>query len=340
MPRFLLRAALCAIAVSFMALAVAHPVHAQAGASGKSSQEYKRVLQEAMAEYERSNWAEARALFEAAHEMQPTARTLRAIGMCSFEEKSYVISISYLGQALSDTRKPLTAEQRKQTEDALWRAHEFVAQYRLELTPSDAMLRVDGHNPFMEDGKLLLDAGTHKLTLSAEGYDTAEHTVTVRARESGELSVKLVLTGSNQPVAAAPEVQSVDTTQGATQSQTDAAPKGGLTKGQWAGIGLVGFGAVALGLGIGFGVDAKNKHERSDCEGSTCQSTEGKSLNDKALTSGNVSTAMFAVGGAAAAVGIFLAVWAREKKPEQKTALQFSPALAQGYVGGSARGVW
>jgi hypothetical protein len=337
MPRSLLHVALCALTALLFALIPG--TYAQADAT--SAKEYKRVLAEAMAEYERSNWAEARALFQAAHEMQPTARTLRAIGMCAFEEKAYVMSISFLGQAVADTRKPLTADQRKQTEDALWRAHEFVAQYRLDITPSDAAVRIDGQAPFIEDGKLLLDPGTHRLTLSAAGYDTVENTITVRARESGELSVKLVLTGSDQPVAEAPVVTPTETL-GSTQGKPvdEASKSGGLTKGQWIGIGLVGVGAVGLGLGIGFGVDAKDKYDRSGCEGAECQSASGQRLNEKAMTSGNVSTAMFAVGGVAAAAGIFLAIWAREKKPEQQTALQWSPVLAHGFVGGSARGVW
>lgn len=341
MPRSLLHVALCALAALLLAL---NPGSARADAtSAKQNQEYKRVLAEAMAEYERSNWAEARALFQAAHEMQPTARTLRAIGMCAFEEKAYVMSISFLGQALADTRKPLTAEQRKQTEDALWRAHEFVAQYRLDVTPMDATVRVDGHEPFMEDGKLLMDAGTHRITFSASGYDTVENNITVRARETGELSIKLVVSGSNQPVAEAPVAQPAETPSTGSAQPVDEAPKSGrLTKGQWVGIGLVGLGAVGLGLGIGFGVDAKNKHDRSGCEGSVCESDAGQRLNEKARTSGNVSTAMFAVGGVAAAAGIFLAIWAREKKPEtaQTSALRWSPVLAHGFVGGTARGTW
>jgi hypothetical protein len=339
MVRPLLHAARCALATLLIALGAAQLAHAQAnGRSGDSSQEYKRVLQEAMAEYERSNWAEARALFQAAHEMQPTARTLRAIGMCAFEEKAYVMAIAYLGQALSDTRKPLTADQRKQTEDALWRAREFVAKYRLVVTPSHAALLVDGHAPSLEEGKLLLDPGTHKLSFSADGYDTVEHSVSVRARETGELSIALVATGSSEAVAAAPAAATESSTPVAAAAPVDE-PKSKLTKLQWVGVGLSGFGAVGLGLGIGFGVMAKNKHDESGCD-SECPTKEDKHLNDQAYTFGNASTAMFAVGGAAAAAGIFLAVWAREKKPAAQQAFQWSPVLSKSFVGGTARAAW
>jgi hypothetical protein len=296
--------------------------------SADTSQEHKRVLQEAMAEFDRGNWSEARALFEAAHEMQPTARTLRAIGMCAFEEKSYAMAISFLSQALQDSRKALTSEQRKQTEDALWRAREFVAKYQLALSPSETTVRVDGHEPLVLEGKLLLDPGSHRLSFSAPGYQSSEQTLTVRARETAELAIKLVAVGSSDAIVSAAE----------PSPSAGASQRARLTNGQWAGIGLVGLGAAGLGLGIGFGVDAKKKHDRSGCE-STCDSRADKALNDKARTSGNVSTAMFAVGGAAAAAGIFLAVWARERKTSAH-ALQFSPMLAQGLVGGSARGVW
>ena len=57
------------------------------GAQDKSNPAYSKALASAMAEYELGNWTEARALFEQAHELNPNARTLRAIGLCAFEEK-------------------------------------------------------------------------------------------------------------------------------------------------------------------------------------------------------------------------------------------------------------
>lgn len=332
-----LRLALVAL---WLGVGTAQHVEAQSAPGKAQQQQYKRVLDEAMAEYERSNWAEARSLFEAAHELSPTARTLRAIGMCAFEEKSYVMAIKFLGDALTDTRKPLTAEQRKQTEDALWRAREFVAKYRLNLTPIDATVRIDGHEPMLADGQLLLDPGNHRLTVSASGYVTSDQTIGVRAREAGELVVTLLVEGaavaSTEPT---PPPAPEEAPAASTGAPPVDEPKGKLTKLQWVGVGLSAFGAAALGVGIGFGVDAKNKHDRSDCT-DTCETEADKKLNDQALTSAHVSTAMFVAGGVSAAAGIFLAVWGREKKPSTQQSLRFAPALAQGFVGGTARGVW
>jgi outer membrane protein assembly factor BamD (BamD/ComL family) len=48
------------------------------------------LIGDAVAEYEAGHYQEARALFRQAHEKQPTARTLRGIGMASFELRDYV----------------------------------------------------------------------------------------------------------------------------------------------------------------------------------------------------------------------------------------------------------
>src|SRR5688572_29305605 len=75
---------------------------------------YRAVIDEAIAESGASRWEEARALFRRAHGMYPNARTLRGIGMSSFELRDYVGAYRALGEALASTVQPLTAEQQGQ----------------------------------------------------------------------------------------------------------------------------------------------------------------------------------------------------------------------------------
>ena len=83
------------------------------------------LIGDAVAEYDAGHFQEARALFRQAHEKPPTARTLRGIGMCSFELRDYVEATRALGASLRETRRPLTAEQKRHAE-ALLSAREHV----------------------------------------------------------------------------------------------------------------------------------------------------------------------------------------------------------------------
>jgi tetratricopeptide (TPR) repeat protein len=73
---------------------------------------YRSTLKDALAEYDANHFEEARVLFRRAHEINPNARTLRGIGMASFELRDYVAAVRTLSAALVETRKPLSAEQR------------------------------------------------------------------------------------------------------------------------------------------------------------------------------------------------------------------------------------
>ena len=58
------------------------------------------LIGDAVAEYDAGHFQEARALFRQAHDKSPTARTLRGIGMCSFEMRDYVEAARALGASL------------------------------------------------------------------------------------------------------------------------------------------------------------------------------------------------------------------------------------------------
>ena len=124
------------------------------------------LIGDAVAEYDAGHFQEARALFRQAHERQPTARTLRGIGMCSFELRDYVEATRSLGASLRETRRPLTNEQKRHAELLLARAHTFVGRFTMKVKPASASLFVDGHPAEVEpDGVMLLSFGRHQLSL-------------------------------------------------------------------------------------------------------------------------------------------------------------------------------
>ncbi len=291
------------------------------------------MLSQALAEFELGNWTEARALFERAHELEPSARTLRAIGLCAFEEKRYVSSVLYLESAMEDPRAPLDEEQRRQLSDVLHRARAFVAQYTLVLIPEDAVLRVDGSPPVLVNGKLMLDPGEHELTLSADGYHEAQRRIMAQPRE--HLTVSIGLTPLVPIVAEVPNAS--------PSVAIDAAPiveVPGLNRRQWYGIGAGGLGVASLATGIVLGVVAKNRSDDSGCESGACSTRAAVRKNDSALRFAHSSTVTLAVGGAALAAGAFLFFWPEARKREKASSARLTPIVSAHFSGASWEATW
>ena len=141
---------------------------------------YDRTIEEALAAYEAGRFAEARVGFKRAHDLLPTARTLRSMGMCSFNLGDYTEAVFQLERARKDERKPLTDEQQKHVADLITRANQRIGRFRLNLTPAAATLIVDARSALILDrAELLLDAGHHEIEVRAPGYSPAHSTMTV-----------------------------------------------------------------------------------------------------------------------------------------------------------------
>lgn len=167
------------------------PARAADESSGEDAR-YRATLKEALAEYDANHFEEARILFRRAHELNPNARTLRSIGMASFELRDYVPALRALSAALVETRKPLNAEQRAHAQGLLDKSRMFVDIYALKITPGDARILLDGRPVDYEpDGTVLLGFGTHTFEASKAGYTTRALTVNVRGGERKELSMTL-----------------------------------------------------------------------------------------------------------------------------------------------------
>jgi tetratricopeptide (TPR) repeat protein len=164
------------------------------GADATDDPAYRKAIKEGLAEYDALHFEEARSLFRRAHSISPNARTLRGLGMTSFELRDYVSAVRNLSAALQDKRKPLSAEQRVHTQDLLDRSRMFVDTYTLTVSPANARVIIDGHAPeFESDGTLLFGFGTHTLEASARGRAVRSVPIAVRGGERKELSVTLAL---------------------------------------------------------------------------------------------------------------------------------------------------
>lgn len=179
-----------------VAVAMAAGVRAQDAAD---SPEYTAVIDSAVAEFGAGHWPEARALFERAHAMAPNARTLRGIGMASFEMRDYPEAVRALDGALASTVRPLTEEQRAHASELLGRARALTGRFVIPAAPEGARIYVDGAGvdpgrgwPAGE-GVIVLAVGPHTIAIRTASGRSTDARVTVRGSEDTRLDVDVAL---------------------------------------------------------------------------------------------------------------------------------------------------
>lgn len=302
------------------------------GGDGASEAGYKELIEQALVEFQHKNWPEARVLFTRAHELNPNARTLRGIGVVSFEMRDYPSAVVNLAAALEDKRQPLTDTQRKQCESLLTRARTYVGVYTVKVDPPDAKLTLDGGDPtFDEAGKLLVPFGEHELSGSAPGRATTLVRLTVQGGERGEVTLSLPPEAAPSAVLlAAPDAGTPRALE--TSPQTAAPPAAPTRSTPKSSAGFRGHGLkytwVALGASALFGggaaafwalgqnkldhLDAKCADRASSADACTPQNTN----TDKVKLYENLTNASIGVSAAALlTAGILMGLeWPRERR--------------------------
>jgi hypothetical protein len=182
---------------------------------------YVQVIQSAVVEFDAGNWAEARVLFEQAHTLRPSARTLRGMGMTSFEMKEYVRAEKELNASLVDLRSPLAEAQRHEVLALLLRLERYVGKLVVHTRPPNAnpTITLDGSRV---EGEMKVDLGRHELSVQAPGYRPINRVVSIEGGKTQQLELTLTPLDldarSAQPVAAAGPGQE------ASGGATDVAP--------------------------------------------------------------------------------------------------------------------
>ncbi|UJR86621.1 hypothetical protein [Sandaracinus amylolyticus] len=170
-----------------------HVAHAQEEPAEPTS--YAPLIEAAVAEFGAGRFAEARALFRGAHDLYPNARTLRGIGMSSFELRDYPGAVRALSASLEETRRALTDEQRTQVNDLLLRARAFVGRFVVPIAPAGSRLYLDGTGVEVQggwpeqEGELLVGVGDHEVTIRAPEGRSAHARLVVRGREDEPLDI-------------------------------------------------------------------------------------------------------------------------------------------------------
>lgn len=271
---------LALIAVSFDAWAAPG---SSRDAAPADNQAYRSLINDAAAEYDAKHFAEARALFRRAHELEPSARTWRGMGMAAFELRDYVKSLRALEASLVDSRLPLSTAERDEVQSLADQARVFVGHFVIRLSPKDAVLKVDQTPTTLDDGDiLLLEFGHHVLTAVAPDRHTETREITVAGGERREISINL-------PPLPSADIDLTGRAPGASESAGPAWWFGGA--------GVLAAGAVAGVLWWRYQSNQLDGCDDALAHGSVCRNRSGLVLrNQLALTS--------AIGGAAGALAL------------------------------------
>ena len=207
------------------------------------SPEVLALLADAVSEYDAARYREAQALFQRAHELDPSARALRGVEMASFEVGQYVVALRALRLALAEQARPLSDAQRRHVEALVARTEVFVATLVVDTETHDTPFLIDGEPARRElDGSVMLDPGEHVVAV----VDTRGQSQTLRIALVG--GTRRTLTVRPSAVARAPE-------------ELTAAGVSFLVLGALAGVASIATGVLAL--------DHQSQVARA-CDGFTC----------------------------------------------------------------------
>ena len=152
---------------------------------------YRQVIEEAVAEFQRANWNEAIVLFRRAHKLRPSPKTHRGLGQSYFEARDYVNAIPHLRAALRSPQS-FSAEQQKSLSRFLERSLSFVGAVKIELTPADATLIVDGVEIENNAEPQWLNPGVHTLLVHAPGHKPLQQPISIEGGTERTLRITLL----------------------------------------------------------------------------------------------------------------------------------------------------
>jgi hypothetical protein len=292
------RAALTAACVGSLCLAQV----ARAESGPKNVELYNSVVRQAVEQYERGNYEQAKVLFAQAHHVFPNARTLRGLGMVAYAMRDYVEATQYLESAIMSRVKPLEAALETDTRDLLARARGFTGLVHVRATPEDASIKVNGAPARrMVDQTLRLNPGQYEIEASAPGYQSATHLL--RIEPGTTLNVDFNLAHAPDPSLAAVKPEAAAEAPGPQlpAAAERSADHSGKTITPWIVAGASAAVAIAGGVMLGIALRDVSEVEHS---GPTTDWSKVQGKYDRSPVLSGVGIALIGVGAAGVAAGL------------------------------------
>jgi hypothetical protein len=189
------RAVLASLLFAVISVGRAHAapdVETSGEAPAGADQRNDQLLRAALEAYARGELETADALLQTVHQNDPSARTLRGLGIVAFQRGRYRSALALLEQSLVHPKLPLGGSLRASVSELIAECHARLGRIKLEVTPVDAQLWVDGEPCAFESGaSLTLEVGDHQLVLRREGFQERTLSVAVAATSELPLQVRL-----------------------------------------------------------------------------------------------------------------------------------------------------
>jgi len=171
------------------AWATAARAQAQSASAASATADYAQLIERAINAFADQRFEQARNLFEQAHALAPSARTLRGLGVTAFALNRYTQARPELEAALGDPRTPLTLAQQREVKGILDWMQANLGTLHLQLSPPYANAMVD-ERPVTK-GTNLLEPGQHSLHIQANEYATHDENFVLEREKPLDLRVEL-----------------------------------------------------------------------------------------------------------------------------------------------------
>ena len=168
------------------------PPPPQPAPADPAADEAKRHFQQGVALFNDGNFTAALAEFEQAYKLRPAPFVLYNIALTQKSLFRYSDAIATLERFLSESTD-LTAEKRAEATTIITELKALLADVTIEITPPGASISVDGRvvgqSPL---GKpVAIAAGSHKLEVTADGYEPQKRDLLVTAGVPIRISLEL-----------------------------------------------------------------------------------------------------------------------------------------------------
>ncbi|HEV8549250.1 MAG TPA: hypothetical protein VGQ57_09480 [Polyangiaceae bacterium] len=191
--------------------------------------------------YQDQNYAGALAEFEAAYSLKPGPGSLQNVALCQKALFRYGEAADSLARLLSEHGADLSATERNAAERAKAELEALVGPVRLEVTPHNATVTLDGLPFTAANGAARLNVGEHTFSASAPGFARATRSVSVASGQP-ELVVDLVL----EPTARSADASAAEPTKSAAQAAPEAPAPPAPVKSSKPQLGFYGVGSASV----------------------------------------------------------------------------------------------
>jgi hypothetical protein len=277
------------------------PVHADAPASATASAESQALFTEARALADAKKYAEACPKFEASLKLEPGVGTRFYLADC----------YEHIGRLASAWAMFGNAEEQAQSKAQEEQAHKRAAalQHRLVRVVIDVPEKVRGlRGLVVQRGEATLTSGQFGTAVPVDP-GTIAISATASSKKRWAVSLEATKEGATLTVQV-PMLEEVEASVAIAAPSDSASRPSPWSTGRIAGVAVAGLGVVTMAFGGGFGgaaIDMKNASERDNhCDQAGSCDAVGLGIRNRGRGMGDISTALFIVGGVFAAGGVAL----------------------------------